>query len=103
MEPAQAQGGAPGPAQLKARWSAPAAARVLVASEPKQLMSRTPTRDVHLDMHLPLQTYIAVSDLVCGSFSWEGSLPEVMRAPVLEHRTQAASPLARVQGQVSVL
>ena len=38
MEPAQAQGGAPGPAQVKARRLAPAAARVLVASELKQLM-----------------------------------------------------------------
>ena len=43
MEPAQAQGGAPGPAQLKARWSALTAARVLVASEVKQLMERTST------------------------------------------------------------
>ena len=56
---------------------------------------------MHPDMHLPLQTYIAVSDLVCGYFSWEGSLLEVM--PVLEHPTQAAWPPARVQGQVSAL
>ena len=38
MEPAQAQGGPPGPAQLKARWSALIAAQMLVASELKQLM-----------------------------------------------------------------
>ena len=43
VEPAQAQGGAPGPAQLKACWLAPAAARVLVVSELNQLMWRTPT------------------------------------------------------------
>ena len=50
-----------------------------------------------------MQAYITLGDFVSGNFSQEGSAPGVMRAQVLGHPTQAASPLARLQGQVSAL
>ena len=58
---------------------------------------------VHVDMHLPLQAYITLSDFVSGNLLQEGSAPGVMRAQVLEPQTRAALPMARVQDQVSVL
>ena len=50
-----------------------------------------------------MQTYIAVSDLVSGCFSQEGSALGAIRAQVLEPPRQAASSPARLQGLVPAL